>query len=306
MLRVVLPLREMGAEIMGRDGGRFAPLAVQGRPLRGASHRLEQASAQVKTCILLAGLAADGTTSVSSPAPSRDHTERMLRHLGVPIEGDQVKQTVGRTESLPGERWRVPADPSSAMFLLAAASLIPGSDIEIRNVSLNPLRIGAFEVLRSMGGDIEWSATGQSGGEPVGNVRAGYAELHGVEITPEVIPTLIDEIPVLAILAAFASGTTHVSGAGELKVKESDRIAAITDGLRSVGGVAEAHDDGFSIEGGHPLDAAVVEARGDHRIAMSFAVAGLAASANITIRGWSSVATSFPGFLETMKAAQRG
>lgn len=305
MLRVVSRLREMGASILGRKGGEFAPLVVEGMRLTGTTHHLDIASAQVKTCLLLAGLAAEGTTSVSSPAASRDHTERMLRHLGVVVGGDALTQTIDYTESVPGAEWRIPADPSSAMFLIAAAALIPGSAIEIPDISLNPLRIGAFEVLRSMGGNIVWEETDTWGGEPVGRVRVEASELRGVEVRPEIVPSLIDEIPILCILGSFASGVTRFNGAAELKVKESDRIASMTSGLAAVGAVAEAHEDGLSIEGGHPLQAGVVDAHGDHRIAMSFAVAGLAASANITIRGWSSVETSFPGFLETMKAARR-
>lgn len=306
MLRVVTPLRAMGATIDGRAGGEFAPLIVTGRPLHGASHRLEQASAQVKTALLLAGLAAAGETRVQSPAPSRDHTERMLASLGVVVEGDILEQRVHGPVTLPGNHWRVPADPSSAMFLIAAATLIEGSSILIPHVSLNPYRIGAFEILKNMGGLIEWEVTGHWHGEPVGTVSVRSSELRGVDIPAEVVPSLIDELPILGILALFASGRTTVVGAGELRVKESDRITSLTEGLRAIGGSAEPLPDGFTVEGGPKILSGAVDSHGDHRIAMSFAVAGLAAGEKITVRGWDSVDTSFPGFHATVTKAQGG
>lgn len=304
MLRVVEPLRAMGAEIRGREGGRLAPLSISGQVLQGGTFTLQQASAQVRTALLIAGLAAEGQTKVIDPAPSRDHTERMLAALGVEVQGDQLERSVLGRRSIPAADWRVPADPSSAMFVLAAASLVPGSSIQIPGVCLNPLRIGAFEVLRDMGGDIDWMVEDHWGGEPVGTVTARWAPLHGVEVTPEKIPSLIDELPALAILAAFAEGDTRVTGAEELRVKESDRIRSIVDGLLAVGGEAEDLPDGFVVRGERPLKPGIVESHGDHRIAMSFAVAGIAARQNITVKGWSSVDTSFPGFLETMRQAQ--
>lgn len=304
MLRVVSPLRSMGAEISGPDGGRLPPLSVRGGPLRGTRHVLEVASAQVKTALLLAGLSAEGKTEVINPAPSRDHTERMLKALGVRIAGDDLEQSVDGRETLPAGEWKVPRDPSSAMFLIAAATLIPGSSIEIADVCLNPFRIGAFEVLRDMGGDIEWTVSGSWGGEPVGTVQVRSASLHGVDIPDVKIPALVDEIPLLAILAAFAEGETRVTGAQELRVKESDRIRSISEGLRAVGGSVTDLPDGLVIEGGRPLRAGTVDSYGDHRIAMSFAIAGLAAEEEIAVRGWSSVDTSFPSFLATVRGAQ--
>lgn len=304
MLRVVAPLRAMGAEIHGRREGDLAPLTVEGRELTGANHVLAQASAQVKTALLLAGLAAAGSTTVRSPAPSRDHTERMLRWLGVDVTDDGAGPTVTGVASLPGAEWRIPADPSSAMFLIAAATLIPGSHIEIPDVNLNPLRIGAFEVLKAMGGNIEWAESSVWGGEPVGSVTVRSAELSSCDVGAEQIPSLVDEIPVLAVLAAFADGTSRFSGAEELKVKESNRIDSITEGLRSIGGQVETLEDGVVVHGIHRLSPGIVESRGDHRIAMAFAVAGLVGEAEITIRGWDSVRTSFPGFLGTMEVAQ--
>jgi 3-phosphoshikimate 1-carboxyvinyltransferase len=304
MGRVVDPLRRMGATIHGRDGGHLPPLAVVGGGLRGIEHTSEVASAQVKTCLLLAGLGAEGTTSVTEPALSRDHTERMLAALGVHLRRDGLTVALDGPQELPARDWRVPADPSAAMFFVVAAVLVPGSDLLLSNLSLNPTRTAAFGVLRDMGADIEIETTGEDGGEPYGNVHVCASELKGVTVDPSLVPALIDEIPILAIAATQADGETSFSGASELRVKESDRIDALATALRTLGVELEVRADGMTIEGPTTLGEGDVDARGDHRIAMSLAVAALIARTDIRIRGWSSVDTSFPGFIETLGRAR--
>jgi 3-phosphoshikimate 1-carboxyvinyltransferase len=304
MLRVVEPLRRMGATIHGRDGGNFPPLAVVGGALRGIAHSSEVASAQVKTCLLLAGLGAEGTTSITEPALSRDHTERMLSALGVVLTRSNATVTLEGPQELAARDWRIPSDPSAAMFFIVAALLVPGSDLLLSNVSLNPTRTGAFKVLRAMGGDIEIEEKGEDGGEPFGDVRARASELQGVAVDPAVVPALIDEIPILAIAATQAEGETSFTGAEELRVKESDRIDTLATALRTLDVQVEALPDGLRIEGPATLGEGDVDARDDHRIAMSLAVAALIARTDIRIRGWSSVDTSFPGFIETLGRAR--
>ena len=304
MLRIVEPLRRMGASIFGRMGGDLAPLAVTGGGLKGIHHDLAVASAQVKTSLLLAGLGADGTTSVTEPGLSRDHTERMLRSLGVDIETSGLTVSVRGGQDLPALDWSVPADPSAAMFFVVAALLVPGSDLTLSNVSLNPTRTAALEVLRDMGGQIEQTPTGDAGGEPVGDIRIQASRLKGVAVDPRIVPGLIDEIPILAVAASQAEGTTTITGASELRLKESDRIATMTDGLSALGTKIDALPDGLEITGPATLGEGDIDARGDHRIAMSFAVAALIARTDIRIRGWSSVDTSFPGFIETLGRAR--
>lgn len=305
MSRVVEPLRSMGAEILGRRGGDLAPLAVTGGHLRGISYRMPVASAQVKTCLLLAGLGAEGETSVTEPVRSRDHTERMLRSLGVEVGGrDELTVSVHGPQEIPTGDWAVPADPSAAMFFVVAALLVPGSDLTLSNVSLNPTRIAALNVLREMGAKVEVTPVGEAGGEPFGDIRACDSSLKGVRVDPETIPALIDELPILAVAASQAEGTTTVSGAAELRVKESDRIATMIGGLTALGVAAEEVSDGFTIAGPTTLGEADIDAHGDHRVAMSFAVAALIARTDIRIRGWSSVETSFPGFIQTLARAR--
>jgi 3-phosphoshikimate 1-carboxyvinyltransferase len=304
MLRVVVPLRQMGAAIDGRNNGDLAPLSVRGGDLTACDHELSIASAQVKTALLFAGLAASGTTSVTEPGTSRNHTERMLASAGadIKVEGTTVAVT-GGTELRPGDRY-VPGDLSSAMFLIAAALVVPDSDLVLENVGLNPTRTAALEVLVRMGADIDVTPTGGDD-EPVGSIRARHSNLRGTTIEGDIVPRLIDEIPVLAALATQAEGTTEIRGARELRVKESDRIAALASGLTSLGARVEERSDGLSIEGPVALSGGVVESHHDHRIAMSFAVAGLVAEANVKVRGWSCVDTSFPEFLDLLGEAQR-
>jgi 3-phosphoshikimate 1-carboxyvinyltransferase len=304
MLRVVVPLRQMGAAIDGRNNGDRAPLSIRGGDLTACDHELSIASAQVKTALLFAGLAASGTTSVTEPRTSRDHTERMLATAGadIKVNGATVAVT-GGTELRPGDR-DVPGDLSSAMFLIAAALVVPDSDLVLENVGLNPTRMAALEVLVSMGADIDVTPA-EGGDEPAGSIRVRHSNLRATTIEGDIVPRLIDEIPVLAALATQAEGTTEIRGARELRVKESDRIAALATGLTSLGAKVEERPDGLSIEGPVALSGGEVESHHDHRIAMSFAVAGLVAEANVKVRGWSCVDTSFPEFLDLLGEAQR-
>jgi 3-phosphoshikimate 1-carboxyvinyltransferase len=304
MLRVVAPLREMGATIDGRRYGEFAPLTIRGGDLIPVVKELPIASAQVKSALLFAGMHANGTTSVIEPGPSRDHTERMTAALGAPIT------TGGREVSIEGP-WRpsgfeveVPGDPSSAAYLLVAALITPGSELSIEGLGLNPTRIGAFEVLVSMGAKLRWEQTADMLGEPVGVVTAAYSELSGIEVGgADLIPRLIDEIPILAVAAAFAQGTTTFRGVGELKVKESDRLTALASGLRDVGIEAEASSDSLMVAGGD-IEGGEVDSLGDHRIALAFAVAGSLAPERLRIQRWSAVETSFPEFAALLDQAR--
>ena len=303
MLRVVVPLRQMGATIDGRDHGEHAPLEVRGGPLTGIDHELPVASAQVKTALLLAGLAATGTTSVTEPAPSRDHTERMLGAAGADVRSDGSTVSVtGGAELKPLDR-TIPGDVSSALFLVAAALLIPGSELTIEGVGLNPTRTAALDVMRAMGGDIE-TVVERDDDEPVGTITVRHSQLRGTEISGAVVPRLIDEIPILTVLATQAEGRTEIAGAQELRVKESDRIAVLAQGLTKLGARVEERSDGLAIDGPTSLSGGSVDSHNDHRIAMSFAVASLVGADNVTIGGWSSVATSFPEFLDLLGHAR--
>jgi 3-phosphoshikimate 1-carboxyvinyltransferase len=304
MLRVVRPLRELGASIDGRRGGDRAPLVVRGRSLTGRRVETEVPSAQVKTAVLLAGLAAEGTTTVVESGPSRDHTERMLAAAGieVSISGGAVSVSGGAHPS--AIDMIVPGDLSSAMFLIVAAALVPGSDLEIVRVGLNPTRTAALDALRSMGADLEWSATEHSGGEPYGELRIRASDLQAGAITREMVPRLIDEIPILAVAATQAEGTTEIAGAEELRVKESDRIATVASGLRALGADVEELVDGLRITGPTELTGGEIESHDDHRVAMAFAVAALVARDNVRVKGWSCVNTSFPEFLDVLAKAQ--
>ena len=305
MLRVVTPLRRMGARIDGRDGGAMAPIVTHGGGLHGIAYRSPVASAQVKTAILLAGLAAEGPTTVTEPAPSRDHTERMLAARGVPVATSDTSVTITGGGSIAPLDQRVPGDISSAMFLVVAALLVPGSDITVTGVGLNPTRTVALEVLRSMGGRLEAHIESLEGGEPIGSIAVRCSELHGVEVPPGDIPGLIDEIPALVVAAAAAEGETVISGAAELRVKESDRIAGLVGLLRTLGVDVEERPDGMMVSGRGRLGGGRVDARGDHRIAMAAAVAGLVAGGPVRVDDWGAVATSFPEFVDILKSAGR-
>jgi 3-phosphoshikimate 1-carboxyvinyltransferase len=302
MLRAVVPLRQMGASIDGRAHGDRAPLAVRGEVLHAVQVDLSVASAQVKTALLLAGLRADGTTVVTEPAASRDHTERMLGARGARVERDGLSVSVRGGEEIIPMDMTVPGDLSSAAFLIVAALLCPGSEIELLGVGLNPTRSGLLETLVEMGASIRTDATDGDGGEPAGSVWVEHSQLTGVDV--DVSPSLLDEVPILCIAATQAEGRTHIRGAGELRVKESDRIAAMTDGLTRLGADVEAHPDGLVITGPTPLGGGDIDPRGDHRIAVAFAIAGLISQDNVVVHGWSCVDTSFPEFLDVLARLQ--
>ncbi|MBW5413119.1 bifunctional prephenate dehydrogenase/3-phosphoshikimate 1-carboxyvinyltransferase [Pseudomonas sp. MAG002Y] len=297
MNRVADPLREMGAVIETAEQGR-PPMTIRGgQKLKGIHYDMPMASAQVKSCLLLAGLYAEGETSVTEPAPTRDHTERMLQGFGYPVtvEGNVARVRSGST--LTANRIEVPADISSAAFFLVAGSIAENSELVLEHVGINPTRTGVIDILRLMGGDITLENQREVGGEPVADLRVRSATLKGIEIPEALVPLAIDEFPVLFVAASCAQGRTVLRGAEELRVKESDRIQVMADGLKVLGVSATPTPDGIVIEGGS-MGGGEVESHGDHRIAMAFSVASLRASAPIRIRDCANVATSFPGFLE--------
>lgn len=298
MARVVEPLRSMGATIDGRDRANHAPLAIRGGPLRAMRHELGVASAQVKSSLILAGLAAGGRTEVVSPGVSRDHTERMLAALGAPVVCDGLTVAVERGAPEPFEI-DVPGDPSSAAFFAVAAAITPGSDVVLEDVSCNPTRVGFVDVLTRMGADIELEQTGEQCGEPVGVLRVRASALRATSIAGPEIPNVIDEIPALAMAAAFAEGVTDIRDAAELVVKESNRIGTLQQELAQLGIGVEARDDGLSIRGGRP-HAGQCASHGDHRIAMAAAVAAHALEEETTVRGWRAVSSSYPEFAEDL------
>jgi 3-phosphoshikimate 1-carboxyvinyltransferase len=307
MARVIEPLAQMGAQILARSGARL-PLAITGTtelvPIR---YRQKVASAQVKSAILLAGLHAAGATTVVEPAPSRDHTERLLRHLGAEVatetlaDGAQAVTITGQPE-LAARDIAIPADPSSAAFPLVAAALVEGSALTLPAVGINPLRTGLLDCLAEMGARLEIGPMREVGGEPVADLAIAAGPLRGIAVPAERAPRMIDEYPILAIAAACASGTTRLAGLAELRVKESDRLRAIADGLAACGVRVEAGPDSLSIEGcaGPPPGGAVIAADHDHRIAMSFLVLGSVARAPVTVTGADTIATSFPDFAGLM------
>jgi len=304
MRRVVDPLRQAGAAVLGRADGEYLPLAIRGGNLRPLSVRLPVASAQVKSALLFAGLGTDGEHLVEEPVASRDHTERLLRALGAPLfiesDGeDGARRIVLRGPFVPegDHRIRVPGDISSAAFFLGLAAAHPDAEVIVRGVGLNPTRTGFLDVLWRMGATIEVSEEGEIWGEPVGSVRVTSSRLRGVTIGAEEIPRLIDELPLLAVLATQAEGRTVVEGASELRVKESDRIAEIVRLLRPMGAEISERPDGFVVEGPTPLRGSSGNAVGDHRLAMSFAVAAaLAREGTSLLRGHEAVSVSFPSF----------
>lgn len=302
MNRVADPLRLMGARIDTADNG-LPPLRIHGgQPLKGIHYELPMASAQVKSCLLLAGLYAEGETVVVEPGVTRDHTERMLRGFGYEVKTDGSRISLRGGGTLKACSIDVPADISSAAFFMVAAAIAPGSDVTLTHVGLNPTRTGIISILKLMGADIGFSNKREVGGEPVADVRVRYAPLRGIDIPPELVPLAIDEFPVLFIAAACAEGTTRLTGAEELRVKESDRIQAMADGLQILGIDAQPTPDGMIITGGQ-IGSGTVESFDDHRIAMSFVVAGLRASGPIVVKNCANVAVSFPRFVETASAA---
>lgn len=310
MGRVAEPLRAMGAVIETAAEGR-PPLKIKGgQTLNGVTYEMPIASAQVKSSLLLAGLYGQGTTTVIEPAPTRDHTERMLRGFGHPVTVDGAKVSVKSGSGLTAARIEVPADISSAAFFMVAASIAEGSDLVLEHVGINPTRTGVIDILRLMGADITLENPHEAGGEPVADVRVRSASLKGIEIPEALVPLAIDEFPVIFVAAACAQGRTVLRGAQELRVKESDRIQAMADGLLTLGISVEPTPDGIIIDGGQ-IGGGVVNAQGDHRIAMAFSVAALRAAAPIQIHDCANVATSFPNFLALsaqvgMRVAQEG
>ncbi|MFC5525769.1 3-phosphoshikimate 1-carboxyvinyltransferase [Rhodanobacter ginsengisoli] len=296
MRRVTEPLAQMGAHIDSREG--LPPLHVHGgKALHGIRYELPVASAQVKSALLLAGLYAAGDTEIIEPHPTRDYTERMLAAFGWPITFSPGRARLAGGYALRATDVDVPADFSSAAFFLVAASIVPGSELRLPAVGLNPRRTGLLQALRLMGADIVVEHPRESGGEPVGDLLVRHAPLHGIDLPEALVPDMIDEFPVLFIAAAVASGRTRVCGAAELRVKESDRITTMAAGLRMLGTAIEETPDGAVIQGG-AIGAGTVESLTDHRIAMSFAVAGLVATGPVRINDCRHVATSFPGFPE--------
>jgi 3-phosphoshikimate 1-carboxyvinyltransferase len=298
MGRIVDPLRAMGAHVDARAGGTLAPLAIRGGGLHGCAHHTSVASAQVKTALVLAGLQADGITEITEPCPSRDHTERMLAALGAPVTVDGCTVRVSGGAPLPLDL-EVPGDPSSAAFWVVGATITPGSDLMIEGVACNPTRIAFVEVLRRMGATVDIDITGEQLGEPVGDLHVTAAPLHGTTIAGEEIPLVQDELPVLAIAAAFADGVTEINDAGELRVKESDRISTVESLLSSLGVGVETASDALSIRGGRPR-ASRLTSYGDHRLAMAAAIAANATDGESVVDGWSAIAVSYPEFTDDL------
>jgi 3-phosphoshikimate 1-carboxyvinyltransferase len=306
MARIVDPLQRMGAKIDGRSGGTLAPLAIRGggKNLVSIGYASPVASAQVKSAVLLAGLYANGETTVNEPSKSRDHTERMFRFFGVEVsEKGTAVMLHGRQRLRARGPLHIPSDISSAAFFMVAAAIVPGSELVINNIGVNPTRTGILDILTRMGADIALENQREQAGEPVADVRIRYRKLHGVQIQGEMIPRAIDEMPVLAVAASYAEGKTIIKDAAELRVKESDRIAAISLELRRMGAAVTEHPDGMEIIGNNALNGAVCNSHGDHRIAMSVAVAGLAAKGDTVVRDTGWIETSFPGFESLLRQA---
>lgn len=304
MERVADPLRRMGAEVRTAAGGTL-PLRFSGGALRGIEYAPPVASAQVKSAVLLAGLSAEGETTVIEKAPTRDHTENLLRFMGVALEREGLSVTVWGGAKLSAVHVSVPGDFSSAAFFLAGATILPGSEVRLPGVGLNPRRAAFLEVLREMGGHAEVRNERTQAGEPAGDLVVRAAPLHGVEVGGDRIPALIDELPLLAVLGAFAEGVTRVRDAEELRHKESDRIESMVENLRRMGARIEEAPDGFQVHGPCTLKGAEVSSFGDHRVAMALSVAGLAAEGRTTIQGSEAVRISFPGFFMALKDLAR-
>jgi len=301
MQRVIDPLTQMGAKITSKSGNGLAPLDIEGGDLHGIHYSMPIASAQVKSAILFAALQAHGATTVEEPQPSRDHTEVMIRGFGgtVSVNGRSITLTGG--QNLVGREVRIPGDLSSAAFFIVAAALIPGSELTIRNVGCNPTRDGVIEVLLRMGAAIEKFNERTAAGEPVADFRVRGGKLHGVEVGPEFVARTIDEYPILAIAAALAQGTTVFADVQELRYKESDRIAAMAEGLRCLGVIVEERQDGMTIHGGPGFEGGAVRSFADHRIAMSFAIAGLLSDHGVAVDDARCADISFPTFFELLE-----
>jgi 3-phosphoshikimate 1-carboxyvinyltransferase len=305
MDRIVEPLRAMGVEVSAREG-RHVPLTIRGTTVSPVTYALPVASAQVKSCVLLAGLHADGQTTVVEHVPSRDHTERLLRRAGASVRSRDGRITVEGPARVCLPQVTVPGDLSSAAFLAAAAALVPGSELRMEGVGLNPTRLGFFEVLRRMGGSVEWQTEGGEestsdgpAGEPWGTMLVRHAPLHGTRVAPSEIPLLVDEVPLVALLATAAEGETLVEGAGELRVKESDRLAAVAQLLGGLGARVESQADGFRVLPSR-LTGGAIDSRGDHRLALLGAVAGLICRDGVSVRDFAAADVSYPGFEQAL------
>lgn len=305
MKRVMTPLSMMGADITSIPGNGCAPLRIHGRPLKAIHYTSPVASAQVKSCVLLAGMYADGITRVTEPALSRNHTELMLKHFGADLSWEGTTASIGADPRLEARSLNIPGDISSAAYFIAAGLLVPGSQILIRNVGVNPTRDGILRVCKAMGADITLLQERSDSGEPAADLLVKHSTLKGTVVEGDIIPTLIDELPVIAVLAAFAEGETVIRDAAELKVKESNRIDAMVENLSRMGAEIEGPPDGMIIRGGRALHGAVIDSRLDHRIAMSFAVAALAAEGETSIQDADCVRISYPGFYEDLFSLSR-
>lgn len=301
MDRVVTPLREMGAVITGRKDGKFTPITIEGSPLKGITYQSPVASAQVKSAILLAGLTAIGETTILEPAISRDHTERMLGAFGVQVDRLPNGVRIQGRQQLSATHVTVPGDISSAAFFLAAALMVPGSQITIERVGLNPTRTGILDVFRAMGAEVSIDQQENFSGEPIGTITISGDELKGTEIAGNLIPRLIDEIPIIAVVATQAKGKTIIRDAAELKVKETNRISTTALELRKLGAQIEETEDGLIIEGPTPLRGGRCMSHGDHRIGMAMAIAGLATNTPVIVDGAEAIQVSFPRFYELLK-----
>ena len=304
MGRIIEPLSQMGASITSLSGNGCAPLRIQGRPLHGIHYTTKVASAQVKSSILLAGLYADAPTSVTEPALSRNHSELMLRFFGADVKSEGTTVTIQPEPRLAGQKVQIPGDISSAAYFIAAGCITPNSELLIKNVGTNPTRDGILRVCKMMNADVTLLNDHKDSGEPTADLLVRTSSLKGCTIEGDLIPTLIDELPVIAVMACFADGTTVIRDAAELKVKESDRIAVMTENLTAMGAKVTAMDDGMIMEGGHPLHGAVVDSHLDHRIAMSFAVAALNADGETEIQGADCVNISYPAFYRDLEKIQ--
>jgi 3-phosphoshikimate 1-carboxyvinyltransferase len=308
--RVAEPLRLMGAEVDCRDG-RLPPMTVEGSALTGVRYELPVASAQVKSCVLVAGLLAGGETVVVERLASRDHTERMLETAGVPLTIERAEPSgpatvkIETVERLELEQVVVPGDLSSAAFFAVAATVVPGSEVTLKAVGVNPTRTGLLEVMRRMGANVELTPLDADAGEPAADLRVRHAELRSATVGPGEVPLMIDELPLVALLGAFAEGTTTVTGAEELRHKESDRIATVVEGLRKLGARIEATADGFVVDGTGGLEGGAMRAAGDHRLAMLGAVAGLASRGGVDVHGFDAAAVSYPSFATDLASLAR-
>jgi 3-phosphoshikimate 1-carboxyvinyltransferase len=300
MQRVIDPLTLMGARIDSRDRKGVAPLEIHGGRLKGIDYQMPVASAQVKSAILLAGLQAEGVTTLEEPQRSRDHTELMIKGFGGEVKVDGRSVAVAGGQKLSGRDVRIPGDISSAAFFLVAGAAITGSEVMVRDIGVNPTRDGVIEILRRMGAKIQLLNPRIETGEPVADIQVTGGSLRGIEIGPEMAARTIDEYPILAVAGALAAGVTTISGVKELRYKESDRIATMTEGLRRLGVEVDEKPDGMTIHGGKPLEGASVKTYGDHRVAMSLAIAGLSTAGGVEVDDEGCVDTSFPGFFELL------